>query len=203
MENKQSIDGFEAISSSDEEKTSDVPILTNKIQGEVSEKDGQPELKETPQDQKPPKIFIVTSLDNISSLLERPELANLGCSYRGKYEYQVWFSCDTCFPDDDNKGVCLGCTKQCLANGHEIDPRAFQYSPFFCDHGHQKAGYPKIDNDEEEGEEGEEEISEESGESEQDEEEEIPEKELGEENKMRRRKNQGKGSKYQPLIESD
>lgn len=161
---------FEAISTDEEA----IPSLTSPpddqrldntsdIQEEEDEVTEQPVICEN---QPLPRLLILSSLDEVRSIFDRPELANLGCSYRQKYEHQLWFTCETCFPEEYNTGVCLGCAKQCLINNHEIDPSSFQYSRFFCDKGHQKAGCPKIEGESDE----EEEIS-------QQEEEEIPQQE--------------------------
>ncbi len=147
---------FEAIST-DEEETSP-PMLPS--ESEVTEQP-VPSCEESPPSrQEIPHIVILSSFDEVGKIFDRPELANLGCSYRGKHERQLWFTCETCFPDEINKGVCLGCAKQCLLNQHDIDPSSFQYSLFYCDAGHNKAGCPKIEgesDDEEEDQELEEE----------------------------------------------
>ena len=97
-----------------------------------------------PKSGKIPRLLLVSPVEK---LFDRPELVNLACSYRRKLEYQIWFNCDTCFPHPNN-GVCLGCAKQCLTQKHNIDPKSFQYSPFYCDKGHYKAGQPSIEGEE-------------------------------------------------------
>ena len=67
----------------------------------------------------------------------------LGCSYDGKYETQVWFNCETCFPTKNDLGVCLGCAQECVHKDHYVDS-IIHYGSFFCDIGHGIAGFPDI-----------------------------------------------------------
>lgn len=134
---------FEAIST-DEEQTTPLPPPDDQGESETTE---QPLLQEVP------KVVILSSLDEVATLFDRPELTNLGCSYQGTHQRQIWFECETCFPDTNQQGVCLGCAKQCLAQNHDIDVNNFRYGSFYCDKGHQKAGCPKIDGESDEEEE--------------------------------------------------
>ena len=90
------------------------------------------------------ETLFVLPFKSFTALITRPELNNLGCSYNGKFEYQIWFNCKTCFPMDESKGVCLGCAKTCSLAHHEIPLEEFKYNLFYCDLGHTKAGSPEV-----------------------------------------------------------
>lgn len=75
------------------------------------------------------------------------------CTYNGTYIPQYWFHCKSCNGNDNEKGVCVGCARRCLSQGHEVEDTVMLFSEFVCDNGHRQAGSPKLEGDSDEEEE--------------------------------------------------
>ena len=127
-------------SSSSEEKT--VPIK----EAESSSEEESSSTEEKPQ--AIPNFYFLAGIDIFPDILFQDKFLKLGCTYDGKYEKQVYFSCDTCFPlKSCDEGVCLGCANRCRQAGHDIDHETLHYGPFYCDFGHSEAGSPDLECD--------------------------------------------------------
>lgn len=64
--------------------------------------------------------------------LVRAHMCTFGAT-RHCYVHQIWYHCQTCFPGDENRGVCESCAGRCHRN-HKL-VKSNDDSSFFCDCG--------------------------------------------------------------------
>lgn len=122
------------------------PVEEMSDEEEYSEPDNV--RKETPPLPQCPDVYINFKVDDYVRTLFKPEYVHIPCTFSGKIERQVYFTCFTC--EDmygDALDVCIGCANRCFQEGHDLDKETFQYGPAYCDKGHMDRGYPAMSDD--------------------------------------------------------